>query len=99
MIKDSYKRTKRAARVSSQAPVSAPPGNNEARFARIIQQHSRLAVADGNAMAGVIRSRSPLDRDITPRILAALAPAAAREEEKEEEGTVENRETGLGTVG
>jgi hypothetical protein len=50
-------------------------------------------------MAGLIRSRSPLERDITPRILAALAPAAAREEEKEEEGTVENRETGLGTVG
>lgn len=57
-------------------------------------------------MTPVIRSRSPMEREfqgeglsnIPPRVMAAFAAAPAREEEKEEDGTVENRETGLGTV-
>ena len=58
-------------------------------------------------MTPVIRSRSPMDNrefqseslpNIPPRVMAAFTPAAAREEEKEEDGIVENRETGLGTV-
>jgi hypothetical protein len=36
---------------------------------------------------------------LPPRVLAAFAPPAARDEEKEDEGIVENRETDLGTVG
>ena len=65
-----------------------------------------MLAADDNGMAAVIRSRSPMDREFQgdslpsmhSRVMAAFAPAAAREEEKEEDGTVENRETGLGTV-
>lgn len=42
LIKDSYKRTKRLSRSSSQAPPpSGSPGNGEARFARLIQQHQQ----------------------------------------------------------
>ena len=73
----------------------------------MVQQHSRLLSPDESGMSPVIRSRSPMEREfqghglpnIPPRVMAAFAPTAAgREEEKEEEGTVENRETGLGTV-
>lgn len=94
MIKDSYKRTKRQSRSSSQAPPSAASlGNGEARLARLILQHSRTLAAEDNR---------EFQGDSLPsmhsRVMAAFAPAAAREEEKEEDGTVENRETGLGTV-
>jgi hypothetical protein len=57
-------------------------------------------------MSPGIRSRSPMDREfqgdglpsMQSRVMAAFAPTAAREEEKEEDGIVENRETGLGTI-
>jgi hypothetical protein len=133
LIKDSYKRTKRHSRSSSQAPVApstSSPG--EARFARLIHQHrqqlqqqrqdhgllgTRNAVeqeqgrditVDGTRYR-INRSGSPMDmanvdRESRPTSIfveEATATATAvvlREEDKEEEGTVENRETGLGTV-
>jgi len=41
LIKDSYKRTKRLSRSSSQSPVNPSPAGGEARFARLIQQHQQ----------------------------------------------------------
>ena len=142
LIKDSFKRTKRHSRSSSQTPVvgttttsSSSPGAGEARFARLILQHQqqRLAMARTNNTNGpepttttssserdvtvdrplyrITRSRSPMDvdtssdRETRPRIVytvdARVPPvveaSSAREEDKEEEGIAEDRETGLDT--
>jgi len=125
LIKDSYKRTKRLSRSSSQVPPSSSPGAGEARFARLIQQHQqqrqllharqllenqsiesiRDVTVDGQRYR-ITRSRSPMDLDVgegrsrpssrsegTGLTVEAAVPI--REEDKEEEGTVENRD---GTV-
>jgi len=128
LIKDSYKRTKRLSRSSSQVPPSSSPGAGEARFARLIQQHQQQrqllharqlleneSLANMPALTDVTvdgqryritRSRSPMDLDVgegrsrpssrsegTGLTVEAAVPI--REEDKEEEGTVENRD---GTV-
>jgi hypothetical protein len=125
LIKDSYKRTKRLSRSSSQVPLSSSPGAGEARFARLIQQHQqqrqllharqllenqsiesiRDVTVDGQRYR-IARSRSPMDLDAgegrsrsssrsdgTGLTVEVAVPI--REEDKEEEGTVENRD---GTV-
>jgi len=125
LIKDSYKRTKRLSRSSSQVPLSSSPGAGEARFARLIQQHQqqrqllharqllenesvqsiRDVTVDGQRYR-ITRSRSPMDLDVgegrsrpssrsegTGLTVEVAVPI--REEDKEEEGTVENRD---GTV-
>lgn len=136
LIKDSFKRTKRHSRSSSQAPVPvALPGTTDARVARLVQQyqHQRVALArntidarntvdartafeqeqgrevtvDGTRYR-ITRSRSPMDVDNPDRETRSMivyteearaSTIPAREEDKEEEGTVvENMETGLGTV-
>jgi hypothetical protein len=73
----------------------------------------RDVLVDG-ARYRITRSRSPMDydntpdptagaprrsgRSYTPEEVRMITDLNAREEDKEEEGTVENRETGLGTV-
>jgi hypothetical protein len=123
LIKDSYKRTKRLSRSSSQVPLSSSPGAGEARFARLIQQHQqqrqllharqllenesvqsvRDVTVDGQRYR-ITRSRSPMDLDVgegrsrpSSRSEGTVSTVAVpvREEDKEEEGTVENRD---GTV-
>src|SRR5277367_2048717 len=123
LIKDSYKRTKRLSRSSSQVPLSSSPGAGEARFARLIQQHQqqrqllharqllenesvqsiRDVTVDGQRYR-ITRSRSPMDLDVgegrsrpssSSEGTVSTVAVPVREEDKEEEGTVENRD---GTV-
>jgi hypothetical protein len=105
LIKDSYKRTKRLSRSSSQVPPTGSPGGGEARFARLIQQHQqqRLLTArvasEHDREREIVRisrrSRSPMEVELadTPRASVVYgvegAQTALREEDKEEDGTVE----------
>jgi hypothetical protein len=92
----------------SSAPPSVLPVNGEARFARLIHEHQRLqsrrssrnaaeidhalSTTEGDPRHHVGRSRSPMDVESSDRDSGLTRGYA------EEEGTVENRETGLGTV-
>jgi len=128
LIKDSYKRSKRLSRSSSQTPMSSSPGAGEARFARLIQQHQqqrqllharqllenesiRDITVDGQRYritrprsppmdvdaGGELRSR-PSSRSEGSGTMVAVAVTAAREEDKEEDGTVENRDGTMDSV-